>query len=219
MVVQSTGVSTVAVTITNVTPENNSTISSFTINKPYSGATLTPLSSSATATVLPDGNGNVNVNAFQGLKSGGRTPNNITINLTVDYGAAGPPVCGSNASWTATVYTGNFSNTTFQLVDANGNNLNSVLQSLNCYSLSGLPTTIKAGTTTSANVTVKNESAAGGPTLNRLELTLPSGMTISPNPSTNLDLSPGATTTVAVFGQRTLRGLGRKLGFHGQFGQ
>src|SRR5262245_9671683 len=64
MVVQSTSSTTVKVTIHNVTPENNSTINSFIINKPAGATSLTPLNppASAASTVVPDGNGGIKVN-------------------------------------------------------------------------------------------------------------------------------------------------------------
>ncbi len=113
MVVQSTSPTTVAVTIHNVTPENNSTISSFIINPPRQWR------DAGSIVVLGAGNGRarrryggVKVNGFQGLKSSNRNPNTITIDLTVNWGGAGTPGCGSTVNWTASVYTGNFSNTT-----------------------------------------------------------------------------------------------------------
>src|SRR4051794_8222254 len=89
MAVQSTGSGTVAVTITNVTPPSepgNSTINSFVINKPAGVAALSAGSSSpAGASIVIDGSGNARVSNFTGLKSAGKNPNTITINLAATY--------------------------------------------------------------------------------------------------------------------------------------
>ena len=200
MAVQSTGTNTVAVTIHNVTPENNSVINSFIINKPYGDSTLTFSSASdPTTTTSFDANGNLKVNGFNGLKSANKNPNTITINLTVNWGSHPTPTCGSPVSWTSIAYTGNFSSTTFQLVDASGNNIGSVTETFNCYTLTGLPTPIPAGTSNKHySATLKNTSTAGGPSI--ISFTV-SGSTVTAsaasfNPA--LPLAPGASTTVDV---------------------
>ena len=78
-----------------------------------------------------------------------------------------------NNSLDGGVYTGTFSNTTFQLVDAANFNSNatSVLQSFNCYTLTGLPSPIKAGTSNQPyTVRLTNLNGAGGPSISGLSV-------------------------------------------------
>jgi len=203
MAVQSTGTNTVAVTIHNVTPENNSVINSFVINKPYTDASLTFSGSSDPLTTTAfDANGNLKVTGFNGLKSANKNPNTITINLTVNWGSHPTPACGSTVPWTSIAYTGTFSSTTFQLVDGNGNNIGSVPMSFNCYTLTGLPglsTPIPAGTSNKHySATLTNTSAAGGPSITSFTV---SGSTVTASAASftpALPLAPGASTTVDV---------------------
>lgn len=202
MAVQSTGANTVSVKFTNVTPPSesgNSTINSFVINKPNSGWIFAPGSSSAPASVTIGADGNAYVSAFTGLKAGGRNPNTITITLQVNYGTGGAPACGSPINWTALAYTGNFSNTTFQLVDINNNNspISSVPESLNCYALTGLPAMVAAGTSNQpVAVSLKNNNAPGGPSITTLTVAASPGVTAAV--AAFLPVAPGVTATINV---------------------
>ena len=180
---------------------NNSTINSFVIDGP-DGTTLSqPWSSSAAATIQSDGNGNVRVNGFNGLKSANKNPNTITINLTVDWGTAGAPSCGSPPSWTATAYTGNFSSTTFQLVDAADTNVNisSVPMALNCFTLTGLPASISAGTSNKTYpATLTNLNAAGGPSITAVSIGASTSGVSATASALSTPLAPGASVGVTV---------------------
>jgi hypothetical protein len=198
----STGTNTVAIKITNETPNGNSTINSFVINRPNSSWRFTSYSATAPAAISIGSDGNVYVNGFDGLKAGQRLPYTITINLTIDYQTA-LPACGTGYLWTAAVYTGNsFSGDTFAPVDpvtklpTAGSTL-----AVGCYSVTNLPTTIAAGGSASAsNVIVKNESAAGGPTLSTVTLSLPSGtgLALTTPATVTVNLLPQATATITV---------------------
>ena len=202
MVVQSTSTTTVKVTIHNVTPENNSVINSFVINKPSGATSLTPLNpaSSLPAVVVQDANGNIKVNGLpNGLKSANRNPNTIDIFLSVNWGSTPVPICGSSVEWTSTAYTGNFSATTFQLVDAANNNtpITSVSQSFNCFSLTGLPAALVGGTTNQTyNAQLTNLNAAGGPSITSLSVSGSSGVTTTVTFAS--PVAPGGQVPVTV---------------------
>ena len=109
------GTNPVAVTIKNETPNGNSTINSFIIAPP-AGVSVTVASpkASAAADVTKGADGKIYVKAFDGLKSGNKTPKTLTVYLNATYDPA--PTCASSYTWTAVVYTGNaFGNETFAL--------------------------------------------------------------------------------------------------------
>ena len=188
------GTSPVAVTIKNETPNGNSTINSFVITAPP-GVTISLASpaSSASASVQLTGN-QVYVNNFTGLQAGTKTPKTLTIYLNASYGATN---CGAQFTWSAIASAGNAFSQDFSLVT--GSPPTNPTQSVpGCnYSVTGLPSTLPAGATSVVNATVKNETAAGGPTLTSVSLTGPTGVTVSPS-STTVSLAPGASQVINV---------------------
>ena len=200
MVVQSTGTNTVDVTFHNVTPENNSTINSFLIYKPSNATSLAFAGSSLPATSAYDANGNLKISGIDGLKSANRTPNTIIIHLTVAWTVIAPS-CGSVVSWSSVAYTGNFSTTTFQLVDVTNNNTNisSVPESFNCFTLTGLPDTVSAGTSGKTYTTqLTNKNGAGGPSMSTLTVAGSTSGITATAPTLSPAVLPGETRTVVV---------------------
>ena len=111
---------TVAITVTNVSPptQSNSTLNSFRIRA--TGVTLTGGSAAspsqpATVTLVSSPN-SLNVKDFNGIKAAPLTPNSITINVTLSS-----PTCGTT-TWFIDGYTGNSLNgpINFSQVNASG---------------------------------------------------------------------------------------------------
>ena len=212
------GISPVAVTIKNETPNGNSTINSFII-KPPTGVSVTIASpaSSAAATVTKDpGTGWVYVNGFAGLKAALNNPYQITIYLNATYPNP-TPQCGDSYTWTAKVYTGNaFSQTEFSQVTPVGTTPTQSVPSCK-YSVNVTPGSLTAGTSTTLTVpplkaTIKNESAAGAPSITSASLTPPGGLSAKSASATTgtatvtagvvnvsgLNLGPGQSVDVSV---------------------
>lgn len=193
------GTTPVAVTIRNETPNGNSTINSFIIQPPSGvSVTLPPPGqrSSAPADVQLIG-GVIQVKSFTGLKAGNQTPKALTIYLNATYGSG---TCGASFAWTATVYTGNsFGQEQFAPVVGAGPPPTNATQAATCnYSLTGLPTSIPAGTSTTFTASLKNESPLGSPSITSLALTAPSGVTITSANPVSVNLAPQLTTAIPV---------------------
>jgi hypothetical protein len=197
---QSTGTNSASVLVKNITPDNNSTINSYILYKPAGATSISFVSSSdPTAVAVGDGSGNLKVSGFNGLKSQLKNPYQMTINVTVVWGAGGPPACGAGPLWNAVAYTGNFSSTTFALYQADGVTPapNGIAESLNCYTLTGLPGTLNGGVTNKVYpATLTNTSGAGGASIT--SLTVSAGAGVTATVAAFAPIAPGAFAVVNV---------------------